>query len=345
MPEIDLRSDTVTKPTDEMRDEMATAPVGDDVYAEDPTINRLQEMAAEVLGFEAGLFVPSGTMGNQVAIWSHTEAGEEVILEGDSHIYIYELATMSAFSGVMPRTIKTDNGVLPVEEVRDSIHPNKYYLPRTGLIALENTHNNQGGRVYPPEEIRELLEFAGSVGIPVHLDGARVFNAAVALDLPVKELVDGFDSVMFCLSKGLGAPVGSVLVGSESFIGKALVGRKRFGGGMRQAGIIAAAGVYALENNVDRLAEDHANARRLAGALKDMGFSVTPEPTETNIFFANTEEIGVNANDLAAELNKSGIVIGPRDGENIRFVTHLDVDGSDIDKTVEAIEDYLTSSS
>ncbi len=343
MSEIDLRSDTVTKPSDEMREAMATAPVGDDVYAEDPTINRLQELAAELLGFEAGLFVPSGTMGNQVAIWSHTEAGEEVILEGDSHIYIYELATMSAFSGVMPRTIKTDDGVLPVEEVKNSIHPDKYYLPDTGLIALENSHNNQGGRVYPFEEMRELLDYARSVNIPVHLDGARVFNASDASGVPVDELVDGFDSVMFCLSKGLGAPVGSVLVGSEEFIENALVGRKRFGGGMRQAGIIAAAGVYALENNVERLAEDHENARRLAEALKKMGFMITPEPTETNIFFANTTEIGVDAEELAGELKEDGIVIGPRDKENIRFVTHLDVNEEDIDVTIDAIESYLTS--
>lgn len=341
MATIDLRSDTVTRPTDQMRKEMANAPVGDDVYAEDPTVNKLQELAAETLGFEAGLFVPSGSMGNEVALWAHTESGQEVVLEAQSHIFNYELATMSSFIGVMPRPIETDDGVLPVEKVKEAIHPDKYYLPETGLITVENSHNNQGGRVYPVEKSTELLDYAESVNIPVHLDGARVFNAAVASEVPVKEITDGFDSVMFCLSKGLGAPIGSMLVGSKEFIDKALVGRKMFGGGMRQVGIIAAAGVHALNNHVERLAEDHENARKLAEALKSLGFSITPERTETNIFFAGTEKAGVDANQLAVSLQEKGIVIGPRDDKNIRFVTHLDVSEEDIDRTIDAIKDYL----
>jgi len=343
LPEIDLRSDTVTRPSDSMREAMASAPVGDDVYGEDPTVNRLQEMAADLFGFDASLFVPSGTMGNQVAIWSHTRAGEEVIVEAKSHVYIYELGTMSAFSGVTPKPIPSDDGTLAVEKIEEAIPADKYYLPNTGLIALENTHNNQGGRVYPLEKIREVIEFASSLDIPVHLDGARVLNAAVATDTPPDEITEGFSSVMFCMSKGLGAPIGSMLLGSDEFIEKALVGRKRFGGGMRQAGVLAAAGIYALENNVDRLAEDHDNARYLAEELKDLGFEISPDPTQTNIFFVSTKSNGVSALELADYLKADGIIIGPRDDDNIRFVTHLDLSREDIEKAVGSIKDYLST--
>jgi threonine aldolase len=324
-----------------MRQAMAEAEVGDDVYAEDPTVNRLQEKAAEMLGFEAGLFVPSGTMGNQVAIWTHTEPGQEVIVEKESHVYNYELGVMSDFSGVTPRPIASVDGTLPVEEIEKELNPSKYYLPETGLIALENTHNYQGGKVYPHYRIREVIDFADKVGLPVHLDGARIFNASVASGLDPDEIVDGFSSVMFCLSKGLGAPVGSMLVGSEEFIEKALVGRKRFGGGMRQVGILAAAGLYALENNVDRMAKDHENAEKLWEALKELGFVLKPDPVETNIFFAGTEEIGVNAEELAEFLKRKDIVIGPRGEKEIRFVTHLDVEEGDIDRTIAGIKDFL----
>lgn len=342
MSQIDLRSDTVTRPSPELRQRMAEAEVGDDVYGEDPTVNRLQEMAADILGFEASLFVPSGSMGNQVAIWSHTESGQEVIVEKQSHVYNYELGTMSAFSGVTPRPIPSDDGTLEVEEIKKEINPDKYYLPETGLITLENTHNNQGGKVYPYERIQEVLDFADGIGLPVHLDGARLFNASVASGMDPDKIVEGFSSVMFCLSKGLGAPVGSMLVGSEEFIETALVGRKRFGGGMRQVGILAAAGIYALENNVERLAKDHEKAKKLWKELKELGFGLTPDPVETNIFFARTDSIGVNAVDLAEFLKEKGIAIGPRDEREIRFVTHLDVTEDDIDKAIAGIKDYLS---
>ena len=341
MTEIDLRSDTVTRPSPEMRQKMAEAEVGDDVYAEDPTVNRLQEMAANMLGFEAALFVPSGSMGNQVAIWSHTESGQEVIVESKSHVFNYELGTMSSFSGVTPRPITSEDGTLDVEDIKKAIQPDKYYLPETGLITLENTHNNQGGKVYPYEKLREVIDFADRVGLPLHLDGARLFNASVASGMEVSKIVDGFSSVMFCLSKGLGAPVGSMIVGSEELMEKALVGRKRFGGGMRQVGILAAAGIYALENNVDRLAEDHANAEKLWSELNELGFDLTPEPVETNIFFARTDAIEVNAHKLAEFLEEKGIVIGPRNEREIRFVTHLDVSEEDIDRAVDGIKEYL----
>lgn len=343
MAEIDLRSDTVTRPSLEMRQAMAEAEVGDDVYAEDPTVNRLQEKAAEMLGFEASLFVPSGTMGNQVAIWTHTDPGQEVIVEKESHVYNYELGVMSDFSGVTPRPIASDDGTLEIEEIKKEINPPKYYLPETGLITLENTHNYQGGKVYPQEKIREVIDFANEAGLPVHLDGARVFNAAVASNREPSEIVNGLSSVMFCLSKGLGAPVGSMLVGSEEFIEKALVGRKRFGGGMRQVGILAAAGLYALENNVERMAEDHENAKKLWKALKELGFGLKPDPVETNIFFADTEKAGVNAEELAAFLKNRGIIIGPRGENEIRFVTHLDVDEDDIDRAIAGIKNYMAS--
>ncbi|MFB6291386.1 MAG: low-specificity L-threonine aldolase [Candidatus Bipolaricaulia bacterium] len=339
--QIDLRSDTVTCPSPEMRERMAEAEVGDDVYAEDPTVNKLQEMAADILGFDAGLFVPSGSMGNQVAIWSHTESGQEVIVEEQSHVYNYELGTMSSFSGVTPRPIHSEDGTLDVEKIEKEIKPDKYYLPETGLLTLENTHNNHGGKVYPYDRIRKVIDFADEIDLPVHLDGARLFNASVASGVEPKKIVEGFSSVMFCLSKGLGAPVGSVLVGSEEFINEALVGRKRFGGGMRQVGILAAAGIYALENNIERLEEDHDNAKKLGKELKKLGFVLTPDPVETNIFFANTRKVGVNAKDLAEYLKDKGIVIGPRSDREIRFVTHLDVAEEDVDRTLKEIRNYM----
>lgn len=341
MAKIDLRSDTVTRPSSEMRKEMANAEVGDDVYSEDPTVNELQELAAEILDFEAGLFVPSGTMGNQVAIWSHTTSGQEVIVEEDCHIFNYELGSASAFSGVTPRPVPSTDGVLKIQKIKSRITPDKYYLPETGMIALENTHNNKGGRVYPYEELRKTVNFARENGIPLHLDGARLFNASIASGREPSELVKGFDSVMFCLSKGLGAPVGSMLVGSEEFIKEALIGRKRFGGGMRQVGVIAAAGIYSLKNNISRLQEDHENAKMLGQELKDLGFGLTPDPVETNIIFVNTQQAGVDAFDLAKSLRKKGIVIEPRNSGNIRFVTHLDVNREDIEKTIKTIKDYL----
>src|SRR5215471_1212984 len=264
---IDLRSDTVTRPTPAMRQAMANAEVGDDVYGEDPTVNRLEREAAAVFGKEAAIFVPSGSMGNQIAIRMHTEHGQEVICESRSHVLDWEMAMMAAFSGCQARTVEGEQGVLTWEKIRRAIGPKIYYRQPTGLICLENTHNMAGGTVTPLDVLQEIWRGAKEAGLPLHLDGARVFNAAAALGIGVAELTAGFDTVMFCLSKGLGAPVGSMLVGSEAQMAKARIFRKALGGGMRQAGVLSAAGLIALEDGPKRLHEDHANARLLAEAL------------------------------------------------------------------------------
>ena len=338
---IDLRSDTVTKPTEEMREAMFNAEVGDDVYGEDPTVNKLQEISAEMLGFEASLFVPSGSMGNQICIATHTEHGDEIVVEERSHIFNYEMAGAASLSGVMPRPIRTEDGVLPLEDVKNKIQGDIYYLPRTSLITMENTHNNQGGKVYPHEKAKEVIDYAHSQGIKVHLDGARVFNAAQATGKDPSQITEGFDSVMFCLSKGLGCPIGSMVVGSTEFIKKARSIRKRLGGGMRQVGNIAAAGIYALENHVDRLEQDHSNAKKLAKGLSEMGFEISPNPTESNIFFVNTKKLPIDAYQLKEELENYGVMISPGDRHNIRMVTHLDVTEEDIDITLNYTKDVL----
>jgi threonine aldolase len=340
---IDLRSDTVTKPTPAMRRVMAEAEVGDDVYGEDPTVNRLQEKAAEITGTEAALFVPSGTMGNQVAIAVHTRPGQEVIVEATSHIYNVEMATMARFSGVQPRVVFGERGVFSAEQVRQAIRPKLYYLAQTGLVCLENTHNAAGGRIWPLSVAREILEIAHAHGIPVHLDGARIFNASVATGIPVSELVRGFDSVMFCLSKGLGCPVGSLLCGSREFIEEARRVRKALGGGMRQAGILAAAGLYALEHHVERLAEDHENARILAQGLSEIPcLSVTPP--ETNIVLVEILR-GPTAAELAERLKRRGVLVAPAgagtEARKLRLVTHLDVSREDILRTIDLFWEEL----
>jgi len=340
---IDLRSDTVTKPTPAMRKVMAEAEVGDDVYGEDPTVNRLQEKAAEITGTEAALFVPSGTMGNQVAIAVHTRPGQEVIVEATSHIYNVEMATMARFSGVQPRVVFGERGVFLAEQVRQAIRPKLYYLAQTGLVCLENTHNAAGGRIWPLSGAREILEIAHAHGIPVHLDAARIFNASVATGIPVSELVRGFDSVMFCLSKGLGCPVGSLLCGSREFIEEARRVRKALGGGMRQAGILAAAGLYALEHHVERLAEDHENARILAQGLSEIPcLSVTPP--ETNIVMVEILR-GPTAAELAERLKRRGVLVAPAgagtEARKLRLVTHLDVSRADILRTIDLFWEEL----
>jgi threonine aldolase len=336
---IDLRSDTVTKPTPAMRRAMAQADVGDDVFGEDPTVNRLQERAAELFGREAALFVPSGTMGNQIAIKVHTQPGDEVILEEASHIFNSEMAMMAAFSGVIPRPIPSERGWLRWEQIESAIRPNVYYYAQTRLICLENTHNFKGGSIYPLEWAREIIEKAHERGLKVHLDGARIFNAAVATGRSVKELTEGFDSVMFCLSKGLGAPVGSMLVGSAEFIEKARRVRKMLGGGMRQVGILAAAGLYALEHHIERLAEDHENAQILAQALREIP-EVRLEPVETNIIIFELTK--TPAEKLINELKKRNILalaIGPR---RVRLVTHLDVSRADVLRAACALQEILS---
>lgn len=343
---IDLRSDTVTKPTDAMRRAMAAAEVGDDVYGEDPTVNRLQARAAEIFEKEAALFVPTGSMGNQIAVKLHTRPGDEVIIEERGHIFNYEMGTPAIASGVMMRPVKSRDGSghLTWEEIAGALHIDQpYYSCPTGLICLENTHNFAGGSVMTAEQCAEICEKAHSLGLPVHMDGARIFNAAAALETSVAELARHCDSVQFCLSKGLGAPVGSMLVGSRDFIKEARVWRKRFGGGMRQAGILAAAGLIALEESPKRLHEDHANARRLAEGLAAIpGIAIDVERVVTNIVIFDITGTGKTSAEICSKLKDNGILaIGF--GIAIRMVTHCDVSAEEIDSTLAAMSAVLAS--
>ena len=336
---IDLRSDTVTRPTPEMRRAMAEAEVGDDVYGEDPTVNRLEERAAEIFGREAAIFVPTGTMGNQIAIKIHTHHGQEIICEERGHIFNYEMATLASFSGCLVRPIYGENGALSWAEIKKRIAPGMYYKAQTGLISLENTHNMAGGTVYRQDVADEICDRAHEAGLPVHLDGARVFNAATALGKPVAEITKKFDSVMFCLSKGLGAPVGSMLVGSKAFIEKARAYRKALGGGMRQAGVLAAAGLIALEKMPARLQEDHDNAQQLAqGLAKIGGIKIDPRKVMTNILVFNVTGTGMNTTEFARKLAERNVLAAGIDPEHMRFVTHMDVSQEDCQRTLEAVK-------
>jgi threonine aldolase len=342
---IDLRSDTVTKPTPAMRRAMSEAEVGDDVYGEDPTVNRLQERAAEMFEKEAALFVPTGSMGNQIAVKLHTRPGMEVVIEERGHIFNYEMAAMSAISGTLARPVKSADasGLLHWDDIRAAIHANDapYYVASTGLVALENSHNLAGGSVLPRTRTEELCEAAHAHGIPVHLDGARIFNAAVALNETVAALARPCDSVMFCLSKGLGAPVGSMLLGRREFIEEARRWRKLLGGGMRQAGVIAAAGLVALEESPQVLPEDHANARRLAEGVAELpGVSIDPARVVTNIVIFDIAGTHRAADDICARLQTQG-VLASGFGSSIRMVTHYDVSTADIDTAIAALRDVL----
>lgn len=323
---IDLRSDTVTRPTPVMWAAMASAEVGDDVYGEDPTVNRLERRAAEVFGREAAIFVPTGTMGNQIAIRVHTRHGQEVICEARSHVLDWEMGMVSAFSGCVPRTVVGERGVLRWDAIRQAIAPKIYYRAATGLISLENTHNMAGDTVTPLAVFEGVWAGAREAGLPVHLDGARIFNAATALGLSVAELTRGFDTVMFCLSKGLGAPVGSMLVGTRETIDQARVFRKALGGGMRQAGVLAAAGLIALEQGPKRLHEDHANARLMAEALAHIKKAeIDLDAVETNIVVFRLTG-GRSAKGLTERLKARGILMSAVGPSTVRLVTHLDVD-------------------
>jgi len=322
---IDLRSDTVTRPTPAMRAAMAAAEVGDDVYGEDPTVNLLESRAANIFGREAAIFVPTGTMGNQIAIRLHTQHGQEVICEARSHVLDWEMAMMSAFSGCIPRTIAGDRGILTWSQIRAAIAPKIYYRAATGLITLENTHNMAGGTVTPLPIYEEIWQGAADVGLPTHLDGARIFNAAVALGISVAALTRGFDTLTFCLSKGLGAPVGSVLVGARASIDRARIYRKALGGGMRQAGILAAAGLIALEEGPLRLHEDHVNARLLADSVATcQGADIDLPSVQTNIVFFTLKD-GGDAPVLVAALKSEGILCSAIGPHAVRLVTHSDV--------------------
>ncbi len=340
---IDLRSDTVTRPTPAMRRAMADAEVGDDVYGEDPTLNRLEERVAEVFAREAALFVPSGTMGNQICVKVHTRPGTEVIVEERSHILNYELGTSSVVSGVVLRPVRGQEGLLNWDLISAAIHHHApYYVSATSLIALENTHNMAGGSVLSPAVSREVCEKAHEIGLPVHLDGARIFNAAVFLKTEVAEIARPFDSVMFCLSKGLGAPVGSMIVGSRDFIDEARVWRKRLGGGMRQAGILAAAGLVALEETPKVLPEDHANARRLAEELAELpGVMVDPESVQTNIVIFDIAGSRKSTAEFSSALKLRGVLANGINARVMRMVTHYDVSRSGIERALTAAREAL----
>ncbi|MFU8793795.1 MAG: low-specificity L-threonine aldolase [Dethiobacteria bacterium] len=337
---IDLRSDTITMPTVAMRKAMAEAEVGDDVYGADPTINRLQELSAELMGKEAAMFVPSGTMGNQIAVLTHTRPGTEVILEADSHIYYYEAAAASVFAGIQPRPLAGRRGSMPAELVEWAIRQDDIHLPPTSLICLENTHNRAGGTVVPLKDMQAVYEVATRYNIPVHLDGARIFNASVASGVPVKDYTACTTSIQFCLSKGLGAPVGSIIAGPADFIEEARRWRKRLGGGMRQAGIIAAAGIVALETMVDRLAEDHENARQLADGLASLkGIDFNPDEVDTNIVIVKPTTMTIEQ--LGDELEKRGILTVVIEPDRVRFTTNKEVNRDDIEKTITAVKEIL----
>lgn len=323
---IDLRSDTVTKPTAAMRAAMAQAEVGDDVYGEDPTVNKLEARAAEIFGREGAVFVPTGTMGNQIAIRLHTQHGQEVICESRAHILDWEMAMVSAFSGCLPRTVAGERGVLTWKRIKTAIAPKTYYRAPTGLIALENSHNMAGGTVTPLDVYEEVWSGARDAGLPTHLDGARIFNASVALGVPVAELTAGFTSVMFCLSKGLCAPVGSILVGSRNLIERARSVRKMLGGGMRQVGVLAAAGLIALEEMPGRLHEDHVNARLLAERMAALPqVEIDLATVQTNIVIFSLRGV-TDVAPLLAKMKEYGLIAGSAATDQIRFVTHNDVD-------------------
>ncbi len=344
MDTIDLRSDTVTRPTPEMRAAMARAEVGDDVYGEDPTINRLQELAAQMVGKEAGLFVPSGTMGNLTAVLSHCNRGDEIILGNLSHIFYFEAGGVSALGGVHSRQLSNQpDGTLELSAIEAAIRSEDDHFPTTRLIALENTHNRCGGVVLTAEYTQAVGELAHSHGLVLHLDGARLFNASTALDIPARKLVGPANSVTFCLSKGLCAPVGSVLCGSQTFIRRAHRIRKQLGGGMRQAGILAAAGIVALETMVDRLKDDHERARQLAHGLGEIpGIQIEPGSPNTNMVFVRLDEgLSVTAPQLAEKLLAEGIKVSPIGPRRFRLVTHYWIDPPSVERVVQAFRVHL----
>jgi threonine aldolase len=334
---VELRSDTFTLPTESMRRAMAAAEVGDDVWDEDPTIHRLQERAAEMVGKEASLFVPSGTMGNLCALLSHTEPGEEVLVEGESHIFHSEVAGASVVGGLQLRPLETPDGRMQPEQVRAAIREPDIHQPATGLLCLENTHNRRGGTCLSAAHTEALCAVAHDGGFPVHLDGARVFNAAVALGVDVRQLTGPVDSVMFCLSKGLSAPVGSILAGSSDFIERSRRMRKMLGGGMRQAGVLAAAGLCALEEMVARLAEDHRNARRLGEGLQGLpGIAIDLARVETNMVFGDCQP-PLTAAAFIERCREAGVLLDQASLYRWRMVTHRGVTAADVDYAIEAV--------
>lgn len=337
---IDLRSDTVTMPTQEMRDAMYHAEVGDDVYGDDPTIKRLEAIAAEVSGKEAALFVPSGTFGNQLSLFTHCVRGSEVILGDDCHIVMHEVGASSVIAGVQLRTLPSRNGAISSEDVLSHIRGEDLHFPSTGLVCMENAHSN--GRVIPLEDMKAVYDVSHSKGIPVHLDGARLFNAASYLNVPAKEITKHCDSVMFCLSKGLCAPVGSMLAGSKSFIAKALKGRKLMGGGLRQAGILAAAGIVALTKMTERLSEDHENAIYLGSELSKIpGIKVLEDNIHINMVFFSMDSSKIRTENIDQFFLEKGIKINPEEDGLMRFVTNYWVSHDDIDYVIKTLKELI----
>ena len=339
---IDLRSDTVTHPTETMRKAMYKAEVGDDVYGEDPTVIKLEKLAAKMLGKEAGLYVTSGTMSNLIAILTQTVRGNEIIVGSESHIFWYEVGGASALGGVVLRTIPNQaNGELKPEDIEKAIRSTDIHAPPTALVCLENTQNRCGGMVLSPSYTTGVVKLARKHNLKVHLDGARLFNAAVALNVPVTDLTKGVDSVGICLSKGLSAPIGSVICGTGDFVARARKWRKMLGGGMRQVGIIAAAGIVALETMVDRLAEDHVNAQRLAEGMRNIkGLIVTQGNVPTNIILFETAR-GIDPDKFSAAMREKGILLSPRGGNQFRVVTHRMISAPDIEKTLTSFKKVL----
>ena len=337
-PVLDYRSDTLTQPTPAMREAIASAEVGDDVFAEDPTVNRLQEYLANLLAKEAALFVPSGSMSNQIAIATHCQRGDEFICEEGCHIYNYEQATYAQFGGVAARPIVGELGVLRPEQLVDKIRGNDAHLVRTRLVCLENTHNRGGGKIQPYDDVEEICRWAHENDLATHLDGARLMNAVVETGIDAATWAQHFDTVSICFSKGLGAPVGSALAGSREFIDRAHRVRKAFGGGMRQAGILAAAALYGLQNQVERLADDHAHAQRLAEAIRATdGVSLSSDEVDTNIVFFDVDPALGTAQQFVDGLNKHGVRMLALSLQSVRAVTHLDVDVAHVDRAAAAI--------
>jgi threonine aldolase len=334
----DLRSDTLTRPGKEMRKAMYIADVGDDVYAEDPTINKLQDMAAKITGKKSALFVPSGSMGNLIALYVNCGKGNEVLTNKNSHIMHYELSSVAAIAGVMPIAVNGDRGILTPKELEKHLRPDIYYMSRVRMIEIENSHNKEGGTCYRLSELKAVSDFAKKNNLKIHMDGARMFNASAATKIPIKKMCSFVDSLTFCLSKGLGAPVGSMLCGSEKFINEARRIRKMLGGGMRQAGVLAAAGIYALENNIKALDQDMENAKKIAKALSLVNWAkIKLDTVETNILYFNTFQ---KADLIVSALKKKGIICGEASPDSIRMVTHLGISAEDTDEICKIIKKF-----
>jgi threonine aldolase len=337
---VDLRSDTVTLPTDEMLEAIKTAELGDDVYGEDPTVNRLEELAAKKMGKDAALLTTSGTQANLVSLMSQTKQGDEVILEADAHLYYYEVGAFSALGGLVARLVRGHYGVMTPEDIDGALRSPNIHFPPTSLVCIENTHNRAGGTMWSPSQIQAVFDFTRSRELRVHMDGARIFNAAVAQDLDVREFTRYVDSLMFCLSKGLSAPIGSLVVGDKEFVDRARRCRKMLGGGMRQAGVIAAPGIIAIEKMVDRLKDDHANAKLLArGLLEIQGISLDLSHVDTNIVLYDVGNLGVDAKKWVAKMSEYGVKAGAQEAGRVRMVTHRGIEKEDIEYTLSVAED------